>query len=115
MKRVECIVNEGRVEKILNALLNFDVWGVTISPVRGCGSQKGNSLPEERKEDAPVRILPFVKMEFVVKDSVVERLVERIAETARTGEIGDGKIFISSVDDAVRIRTGERGNRAISF
>lgn len=115
MKKVECIIREDRVGKILNSLLDFDVWGVTISSVKGCGSQKGYSVPEQKGKKAPVKTLPFTKLEFVIKDEVVEPLIQKIIQTTRTGDIGDGKIFVYSIDDAVRIRTGERGNKAISI
>ncbi len=114
MKRVECIVRENRAEKILNALLDFDVWGVTITSVRGCGRQKGYTSSEYMDRRTPVRTLPFTKLEFVVRDGMVEPLIERIIQVTGTGGMGDGKIFVHSVEDAVRISTGERGDKAIS-
>jgi nitrogen regulatory protein P-II 1 len=113
MKKVECIVREERVEKILSALLDFDVWGVTISSVKGCGRQRGYTSPKYMDKKTPVRTLPFIKLEFVVKDSVVEPLIKKVIQATRTGEMGDGKIFIHSIEDAVRISTGERGDKAI--
>ena len=113
MKRIECIVRKDRVEKILNSLLDFDVWGVTLSSVNGCGRQKGYLNQEHKDKKSPPRLLPFVKMEFVVKDEVVESLIDRIIDAGRLNEIGDGKIFISPVLDAIRMRTKERGNEAI--
>lgn len=115
MKKVECVIKKHNVEKLFNALLNFDVWGVTEIPVKGCGRQKGYA-DERYYMDKTARVLrlPQVKLEFVVKDEVVEPLIELILRTIGRGEIGNGKIFVYPCDTAIRISTNERGLEAIS-
>jgi nitrogen regulatory protein P-II 1 len=115
MKKVECIIHTQKVAALYEALLDFDVWGVTEVPVKGCGRQKGYYEEEEwGSKTRKVRVLPFTKVEFVVKDKTVEPLIDLIIKTVRTDSMGDGKIFVYPCEDAVRISDGKRGTKAIS-
>jgi nitrogen regulatory protein P-II 1 len=112
MKRIECIIRPIRFEAVKAALNEIGVYGMTVTDVRGFGRQQGHT-EKYRGSTYMVNLLPKIKLEIVVPDEQVEEVVAAIVEAARTGEIGDGKIFIAEVLDAVRIRTGERGEAAL--
>jgi nitrogen regulatory protein P-II 1 len=112
MKKIEAVIRPNRLEEVKDALNKIDICGITISQVMGCGRQKG--LKEVyRGTEIEINILPKIKLETVVPDEMAEQVITAIINAARQGEIGDGKIFISSIDDAVRIRTNERGDTAL--
>lgn len=112
MKKIECVIRPQRLEEVKAALDELGVRGMTVLDVRGYGRQRG--LTERyRGLEYTVTLLPKIKLEIVVPDELAEPVVEAIVNAARTGEIGDGKIFISTMDDAVRIRTGDRGDEAL--
>lgn len=112
MKRIVAIVRTEKLEPLKEALFNADIAGMTISQVMGCGNQHGWS-EYYRGTEVLLNMVPKVKFELVVDDDRVQELVDIICETARTGEVGDGKVFVSPVDEVVRIRTGEQGVEAI--
>lgn len=112
MKRVIAIVRPEKLEPLKDALFAADVSGMTISQVMGCGNQHGWS-EYFRGTEVLLNMIPKVKFELVVDDGAVDSLVKLICDTAATGEVGDGKIFISPVEEVIRIRTGERGVDAI--
>lgn len=106
MKKIEAIIRPSKLEAIQNELERQGILGLTVSQVLGFGRQKGHS-EIYRGNEVQVRLLPKVKVEVVVKDELMEKVINIFVETARTGQVGDGKIFISNVEKAVRIRTGE--------
>uniref|UniRef100_A0A0D9ZTV4 PII protein n=1 Tax=Oryza glumipatula TaxID=40148 RepID=A0A0D9ZTV4_9ORYZ len=110
--KVEAILRPWRVPYVSSGLLQMGIRGVTVSDVRGFGSQGGSTERHEGSEFAEDTFIDKVKMEIVVSKDQVEAVVDKIIEKARTGEIGDGKIFLIPVSDVIRIRTGERGERA---
>lgn len=112
MKRVIAIVRPEKLEPLKEALFEANVSGMTISQVYGCGNQHGW---EEfyRGNEVLVNVVPKVKFELVVTDDQAEPLIDLICDTAATGEVGDGKVFVSPVEQVIRIRTGERGKDAI--
>ena len=112
MKKVECIIRPQRLEDVKNALDEVGVFGLTVTEVRGCGQQKGVT-ERYRVIEYTVTLLPKVKVEMVINDDQVESAIEAISRAARTGEIGDGKIFVMDVVEAVRIRTQERASEAL--
>ncbi len=112
MKKIEAIIRPFKLEDVKIALLNAGVVGMTVSEVRGFGRQKGQ-VERYRGSEFTVEFLQKLKLEIVLDDERVEAVVEAIQEAARTGEIGDGKIFISPVESVIRIRTGERDSSAI--
>ena len=112
MKLVTAIIKPFKLDEVREALAPLGVEGLTVSEVKGFGRQKGHT-ELYRGAEYVVDFLPKVKIEIVCTDDVVERAVEAIMAAARTGRIGDGKIFISNVEEVVRIRTGERGEDAI--
>ncbi len=112
MKRIECIIRPIRFEAVKEALSEIGVYGMTVTDVRGFGRQQGHT-EKYRGSTYTINLLPKIKLEVVVPDERVEEVVATLLEAARTGEIGDGKIFIAEVLDAVRIRTGERGESAL--
>ncbi len=112
MKKIEAIIRPEKVNIVKEALEELGYPGMTVTEVKGHGIQKGVT-EMWRGRVFKVDLLSKVKMEIVVIDADVDRLVQAIAKEARTGNIGDGKIFISSVEDAVRIRTGEAGEKAV--
>lgn len=112
MKKITAIVRPEKLEPIKEALFQANVSGMTISQVQGCGNQHGWK-EYYRGTEVLLNMVPKVKFEIVVDDADVERLVGVIAETARTGEVGDGKIFVFPVEGVVRIRTGDRDEEAI--
>ena len=112
MKKVEAIIREEKLEPVRKALEDNGYFGMTISEVSGRGRQKGIPL-QWRVGEYRVDFLPKIKIEVVILDSDVPKTVHAIATSARTGEMGDGKIFVLPVEDAVRVRTGEDGEKAI--
>jgi nitrogen regulatory protein P-II 1 len=112
MKRIECIIRPIRFEAVKEALNEIGVYGMTVTDVRGFGRQQGHT-EKYRGSTYTINLLPKLKLEVVVPDERVEEVVATLLEAARTGEIGDGKIFICEVLDAIRIRTGERGESAL--
>ena len=113
MKLVKCIVRPNKVDEVREALEKASVSGMTITEVRGHGRQKGHK-EVYRGQEYNVDLLPKVKIEILAPDDMVSKIVESILESAQTGKIGDGKIFVSSVEEVIRIRTNERGEDAIS-
>ena len=112
MKKIEAIIRHFKLEEVKNALVEKGITGMTISEVRGFGRQKGHT-EMYRGTEYRVDFVPKVKVEVVVDESKVQSALSIIVKAAQTGQIGDGKIFVSSLDDVVRIRTGESGSEAI--
>ena len=112
MKKVEAIIRPFKLDDVKIALVNAGIVGMTVSEVRGFGRQKGQT-ERYRGSEYTVEFLQKLKIEIVVEDSQVDMVVEKVISAARTGEIGDGKIFISPVDRIVRIRTGEKDLEAV--
>ncbi len=112
MKRVEAIIKPFKLEDVKDALTEIGVTGMTVSEVKGYGRQKGHS-ELYRGAEYVVDFLPKIKMEMIVEADIVDKVVETIVEAARTGKIGDGKIFVSDIEKIVRIRTGEEDSEAI--
>ena len=112
VKKVEAIIKPFKLEEVKEALANVGIQGLTVTEVKGFGRQKGHK-ELYRGAEYVVEFLPKVKLEIVVTDDKVQPVVEAIVKAASTGRIGDGKIFVCSVDDAIRIRTGESGDIAI--
>ena len=112
MKKIEAIIKPFKLEDVKDALSNSGIDGMTVIDVKGYGRQQGHS-ELYRGAEYIVDFLPKVKLEIVVNDDMVENVINIVKDSARTGKIGDGKIFISNIEDAVRIRTGERSQEAI--
>ncbi|MBI5492803.1 MAG: P-II family nitrogen regulator [Deltaproteobacteria bacterium] len=112
MKKIEAIIKPFKLDEVKEALNEIGIKGITVSEVKGFGRQKGHT-ELYRGTEYVVDFLPKIKMEIVVKEDLVARVVDTIVNSARTGRIGDGKVFVLSVDEVVRIRTGERGEDAI--
>jgi nitrogen regulatory protein P-II 1 len=112
MKKVESVIRPHLLDAVKNALQEIGIVGMTVSEVRGFGRQKGHT-ETYRGTEYRVDFLPKVKIEVVIPDEQVEATVDAIIKTARTGKFGDGKIFVSTLEEVVRIRTGERGNQAL--
>jgi nitrogen regulatory protein PII len=112
MKKIEAIIRPSKLEDVKIALVNAGVVGMTVSEVRGFGRQKGQ-IERYRGSEFTVEFLQKLKLEIVVDDDRVDTVVNAIQDAARTGEIGDGKIFISTIDSVLRIRTGDRDSEAI--
>jgi len=112
MKKIEAIIQPFKLDEVKQALIAIGIDGMTISEVRGHGRQKGHK-EVYRGQEYTVDLLPKVRLELVVSDDLVEKAVETLAAAARTGKIGDGKIFLYDVAEAIRIRNGDRGDAAI--
>jgi nitrogen regulatory protein P-II 1 len=112
MKKIEAVIKPFKLDEVKSALLGIGVQGMTVSEVRGFGRQKGHT-ELYRGAEYVVDLLPKVKLEVVVADELVDKVVVTIKDTAKTGRIGDGKVFVSDVVDVIRIRTGERGESAL--
>jgi nitrogen regulatory protein P-II 1 len=112
MKKIEAVIKPFELDEVKEALHEVGLQGITVMEAKGFGRQKGHT-ELYRGAEYVVDFLPKVKIEVICEDSVVERAVEAIMGAARTGRIGDGKVFISSVEEVIRIRTGERGEDAI--
>ncbi|EFA69781.1 transcriptional regulator [Cylindrospermopsis raciborskii S07] len=112
MKKVEAIIRPFKLDDVKIALVNAGIVGMTVSEVRGFGRQKGQT-ERYRGSEYTVEFLQKLKLEIVVEDKQVDMVVDKIISASRTGEIGDGKIFISPVDSVIRIRTGEKNGEAV--
>ena len=112
MKKIEAIIRPFKLEDVKIALVNFGIVGMTVSEVRGFGRQKGQ-VERYRGSEFTVEFLQKLKVEVVVEDEKVNSVIDAIAEASKTGEIGDGKIFITSIDSVVRIRTGDKDEEAL--
>lgn len=112
MKKLETIIRPHLLEPMRTALQEVGITGMTVSEVKGFGRQKGHT-ETYRGSEYRVDFLPKVKVEVAVPSDLVEKAVDAVLKTARTGKFGDGKIFVTGIDEAVRIRTGERGDQAL--
>ena len=112
MKKIEAIIKPFKLEEVKDALTEIGVFGMTVTEVRGFGRQKGHK-EAYRGTEYTVEFVPKTKIDVVVTDAVAEKVIETIIRTAKTGSIGDGKIFVTNLGDAIRIRTGETGERAL--
>jgi nitrogen regulatory protein P-II 1 len=112
MKKVEAIIRPFKLDEVKIALVNAGIVGMTVSEVRGFGRQKGQT-ERYRGSEYTVEFLQKLKIEIVVEDDQLDMVVDKVISAARTGEIGDGKIFVSSVEQIIRIRTGEKNQEAI--
>lgn len=112
MKKLEIIIRPGVFDKVKNALAELGIHGMNYTDIQGYGRQHGHT-EVYRGTTVHVDFLPKIKIEVVVHDEALDKVVEAVINAARTGQIGDGKIFVSEVVDAIRIRTGERGNLAL--
>lgn len=112
MKKVEAIIKPFKLEEVKEALAGLGIEGMTVSEVKGFGRQKGHT-EIYRGSEYTVDFLPKIKIEIVLSDNLVEQAVSAIVKAAKTGKIGDGKIFVSAIEDAIRIRTEETGESAV--
>ena len=112
MKKIEAIIKPFKLEEVKDALADLGIGGMTVSEVKGFGRQKGHT-EIYRGSEYTVDFLPKIKIEVVLADSLLESAVAAIVKAAKTGKIGDGKVFILNIEDAIRIRTEERGENAI--
>ena len=112
MKKIEAIIKPFKLDEVKTALTKIGVQGLTVCEVRGFGRQKGHK-EQYRGAEYTIDFVPKVKVEVVVGDAAVAGVIDAITRAARTGEIGDGKIFVSSLEEVIRIRTGERGESAV--
>lgn len=112
MKKIEAIIRHFKLEEVKDALTSIGVQGMTVSEVRGFGRQKGHK-EQYRGAEYTVDFLPKAKMEVVVSNEQEQSVIDTILRTARTGQIGDGKIFITNLEEMIRIRTGETGDMAL--
>lgn len=112
MKKIEAIIKPFKLDEVKDALHDAGIKGMTVSEVKGFGRQKG-IVEVYRGAEYHIPFIPKTKLEIVVTDDMAEKVVQLIQEKAQTGEIGDGKIFVGSIEETVRIRTGERGENAV--
>jgi nitrogen regulatory protein PII len=112
MKKVEAIIKPFKLNEVKDALSEIGVQGMNVCEVKGFGRQKGHT-EIYRGSEYTVDFLPKLKLEIVIADTMVTQVVETIVKSARTGKIGDGKVFVSTIDEVVRIRTDERGEKAV--
>lgn len=112
MKKIEAIIKPFKLDEVKNEVSKLGVQGMTVLEAKGFGRQKGHT-EVYRGAEYKIDFIPKIKIELIVDDDLVMKVVETIERTARTGKIGDGKIFISSIEEAIRIRTGERGREAL--
>ena len=112
MKKIEAIIKPHKLDEVKHALTRIGVQGMTLTEIKGFGRQKGHT-EVYRGAEYKIDFLPKVKIEVITTDEMVPQVVETIERAAKTGKIGDGKIFLSSVDEVIRIRTGERGRDAV--
>lgn len=112
MKKIEAIIRPFKLDEVKEALVEEGIRGLTISEVRGYGRQKGHT-ETYRGSEYQIEFVPKIKIEIVVDDALLEKVVDAILRTAKTGQVGDGKIFISDVQDVIRIRTEESGSQAL--
>ncbi len=112
MKKIEAVIKPFKLDEVKEALQDIGVQGMTVTEVKGYGRQKGHT-ELYRGAEYIIDFLPKLKLEIVVEDDMAERVVDTVAAAARSGKIGDGKIFVSTIEEALRIRTGERGESAL--
>lgn len=112
MKKIEAIIRPEKLEEVKNALGQIGINGLTVTKLVGCGKQKGRT-EVYRGTEYTINLIPKVKLEIVADDSLVDNILQTIIGTARTGEVGDGKIFVYPLEEAIRIRTGETGKKAL--
>ena len=112
MKKIEAVIKPFKLDEVKEALHDVGIQGITVLEAKGFGRQKGHT-ELYRGAEYVVDFLPKIKIEVVIDDAMTERVVDAIHNAAQTGRIGDGKIFISTIDEAIRIRTGERGSDAV--
>lgn len=112
MKKIDAIIRPFKLDDVKEALLQAGVKGMTISEVRGFGRQQGHT-ELYRGNEYRIDFLPKIKVEIVVDDSILDQVIDIIMKSAHTGQVGDGKIFVTTVNDVIRIRTGESGDEAI--
>jgi nitrogen regulatory protein P-II 1 len=112
MKKIEAVIKPFKLDEVKDALNSLGIQGMTVTEVKGFGRQKGH-VELYRGAEYDVAFIPKVKLDIVVADAIAEKAVALIQEKAKTGKIGDGKIFVSNIEEIVRIRTGERGDAAI--
>lgn len=112
MKKIEAIIRPGKLDEVKNALDTNGIKGITVSQVIGCGHQKGHTQVY-RGMEYTVYLIPKMKIEVVVKDTDADKVIQIITEASRTGAIGDGKIFVTPVENVIRIRTGESGEEGL--
>ncbi|NYF80957.1 P-II family nitrogen regulator [Granulicella arctica] len=112
MQKIEAVIQPSKLDAVKDALVEIGISGITILEARGHGRQKGHT-EFYRGREYSVDLLPKVKLELVVSDEMLEKAIQAIITTARTGKIGDGKIFVSKIDEAIRIRNDERGEIAL--
>ena len=112
MKKIEAVIRPFRLDDVREALSEIGVRGMTLTEVKGYGRQKGHT-EMYRGSEYKIDFLPKIKIEIIAKDSMVENIVSTIIKAAKTGEVGDGKIFVSPVDDVIRVRTEESGEDAV--
>jgi nitrogen regulatory protein PII len=112
MKKIEAIIKPFKLDEVKDALNAIGIHGMTVTEVKGFGRQKGH-VEVYRGTEYEVSFLPKIKIEVVIPDSIIDKVISTIIEKAKTGNIGDGKIFLYSLEDVIRIRTGDRGEAAI--
>ncbi len=112
MKKIEAIIKPFKLDEVKDALVEIGIGGMTVTEVRGFGQQKGHT-EIYRGTEYVIDFLPKIKIEVIVKDEDVEKVIETILKSAQTGRVGDGKIFVIPVEDVIRIRTAERGEQAV--
>ena len=112
MKKIEAIIKPFKLDEVKESLQNIGIQGLTVTEIKGFGRQKGHT-ELYRGAEYIVDFLPKIKIELIVDDSIASQVIEEIIKSSKTGKIGDGKIFVMQVEEAVRIRTGEKGDTAI--
>jgi nitrogen regulatory protein P-II 1 len=112
MKKIEAIIKPFKLDEVKDALNTIGIHGMTVTEVKGFGRQKGH-VEVYRGTEYEVNFLPKIKLEVVIPDSMIDKVISTIIEKAKTGNIGDGKIFLYSLEDVIRIRTGDKGEAAI--
>lgn len=112
MKKIEAVIRPFKLDEVKEALLEVGIRGMTITEVRGYGRQKGHK-ETYRGSEYQIEFVPKIKIEIVVDDSISEKVIDAILATAKTGQVGDGKIFVSDISDVIRIRTDESGPEAL--
>lgn len=112
MKKIEAIIRPFKLDEVKEALIEEGVRGLTMSEVRGYGRQKGHT-ETYRGSEYRIEFVPKIKIEVVVEDEIAEKVIDAILKTAKTGQVGDGKIFVSNIDEVIRIRTEESGKYAL--
>lgn len=112
MKKVEAIIKPFKLDEVKDALNDLGIQGMTVTEVKGFGRQKGHT-ELYRGAEYVIDFIPKIKIEIVTSEAIVQKVVETIEKVAKTGKIGDGKIFVYTIDDVIRIRTGERGESAV--